>query len=87
MTQMAAHKYEIEAAVEAKGALEGERERMLERFNEYGAEMQRRQDEVIDRVKRELRGKVHEVVARAEAAERERDAERDRVHESKRLME
>jgi hypothetical protein len=31
---------------------------MLERFNDYGGEMQRRQDEIIDRVKRELRVKV-----------------------------
>lgn len=47
---------------------------MLERFNDYGEEMQRRQDEIIDRVKRELRVKVLEVLERAENAERERDA-------------
>jgi hypothetical protein len=58
---------------EEKRVLEGERDQMLERFNEYGEEMQRRQDEIIDRVKRELRGKVQEVVDRAEKAERERD--------------
>lgn len=87
MTQMAAHRYEVEALEEAKGALEGEKGQMLERFNEYGEVMQRRQDEVIERVKRELRVKVQEVVARAEVAERERDAERDRVEEIKRVQE
>ena len=38
--------------------MEVERDQMLERFNDYGEEMQRRQDEIIERVKRELRVKV-----------------------------
>ena len=46
---------------------------MLARFNEYGEEMHRRQEQIIERVKRELRVKVQEVVERAEKAERERD--------------
>jgi len=31
---------------------------MLARFNEYGEEMHRRQEQIIERVKRELRVKV-----------------------------
>ena len=81
---MAAHRFEVEALAEAKALLEAEREQMLERFNEYGEVMQRRQDEVIERVRKEVRGKVMEVVARAEEAERERDGERERVEEIKR---
>jgi hypothetical protein len=46
--------------------LEIERDQMMERFNDYGDEMQRRQDEIIERVKKELRIKVQEVVARAD---------------------
>ncbi len=81
---MAAQRFEVEALAEAKALLEAEREQMLERFNEYGEVMQRRQDEVIERVRKEVRGKVMEVVARAEEAERERDGERERVEEIKR---
>jgi hypothetical protein len=51
-------KFEVEQVREEKRGLEGERDQMLERFNDYGEEMQRRQDEIIDRVKRELRVKV-----------------------------
>ncbi len=46
--------------------MEIERDQMMERFNDYGDEMQRRQDEIIERVKKELRIKVQEVVARAD---------------------
>lgn len=60
---------------------------MLERFNDYGEEMQGRQDEIIDRVKRELRVKVSEVVARAENAERERDSLMEKIEESKEIRE
>lgn len=81
---MAAQRFEVEALAEAKALLEAEREQMLERFNEYGEVMQRRQDEVIERVRKEVRGKIIDVNARAEEAERERDSERARVEEIKR---
>ncbi len=74
----------MEALAEAKAMLEAEREQMLERFNEYGEVMQRRQDEVIERVRKEVRGKIIDVNARAEEAERERNSERARVEEIKR---
>ena len=83
----ATHKYEVEEMSERQRLLEGERDQMLERFNDYGQEMQRRQDEIIDRVKRELRVKVSEVVARAENAERERDVLMERVEETKEMQE
>jgi DNA-binding GntR family transcriptional regulator len=57
-----------EAREQAAAALK-ERDAMLERFNEYGLEMQRRQDEVIERVKREMAKKVKEIIERAERAE------------------
>lgn len=81
---MAAQRFEVEALAEAKALLEAEREQMLERFNEYGEVMQRRQDEVIERVRKEVRGKIIDVNTRAEEAERERDSERARVEEIKR---
>ena len=40
----ATHRYEVEQVREEKRMLEGERDQMLERFNEYGEEMQRRQE-------------------------------------------
>ena len=54
----ATHRYEVEQVREEKRVLEGERDQMLERFNEYGEEMQRRQEQIIEKVKRELRVKV-----------------------------
>ncbi len=81
---VAAQRFEVEALAEAKAMLEAEREQMLERFNEYGEVMQRRQDEVIERVRKEVRGKIIDVNARAEEAERERNSERARVEEIKR---
>ena len=68
---------------ETQRVLEAERDQMLERFNDYGDELQRRQDEIIDRVKRELRVKVQEVLERAENAEKERDDLIQRIEDSK----
>jgi len=56
--ELATVQYELEQLREEKRMLEGERDQMLERFNEYGEEMHRRQEHIIERVKRELRVKV-----------------------------
>jgi hypothetical protein len=83
-----AHRYDLEAArEEGRRAAEAERDEVVDRFNAYGLEMQRRQDEIIDRVKRELRLKLQEVLARAEAAERDRDRESLKVQEIKEMQE
>jgi hypothetical protein len=60
---------------------------MLERFNEYGLEMQRRQDEVIERVKREMAKKVKEIIERAERAEEQEGLARQAMEEERARVE
>jgi len=75
--------FEREEAREKCIRAEKEREAMLERFNEYGQEMQRRQDEIIERVKREMGKKVKEIVERAEVAEEREQVARAECEEER----